>query len=197
MNNESTNQNEDIQPNSNNEPQRSPQVVKASEKKQSDNKGVEESAEEKEIAEVKSKFQNAPKFKKWRELYYDRSNEATFGKATECAIIAYGLDSRSQADRIYASNLGYRNTKKCENWAREFLSSTGITPEYQLATLADKATKTNNAKYLQMLMEVTGIYTPGAATLVQNNTQNNTQINIDGKEVEDFNKKFKEFIESQ
>jgi len=185
--------NDQISPSNSNQQERSPEVVEAGKVQGNQDTGVvEASEEEKEIVKVKTRFQNAPKFKKWRELYFNKDS-GTFGDATACAYIAYGLDKSKPGDRKYASDLGYRNTKKCESWAQDYLSELGYSPSRQLQILALKASSTNNARYLQMLMEVSGTYQPSPSTLVQNN--NNTQINIKENEKEDFDAKFKEFLE--
>ncbi len=159
------------------------------------------SQEEKEIREVTTQFTNAPKFARWRELYFDQHNQfnlKTFHNPTLSAIYAYDLDINSVKDRTYASNLGYRNTKKCEGWARQVLEAEGTTPELVIKAIAMKALSPKSSpKFMEMLASITDVYNPKAASIVNNTQINNTQVNVDGKAQEDFNKQFKEWVNSQ
>jgi hypothetical protein len=153
------------------------------------------SPEEAEIAEVKKQFYNTPKFTRWHELYTDKGNIFkldTFKNRQLSAIYAYELNPNDAKDRQYASEIGHKNARKYKNWASDYLDTIGMTPEKIMDITAAKAVSTNNAKYLQILLEITGIYTPGATTLVQNNTQNN--ITVNEAEQVNFDKAFKDFV---
>lgn len=161
---------------------------------------TEPNEEDKELQEIKNVFNKAPKFSKWRELYFDKDNKLqlkTFVNATLSAIHAYGLDINSPDDRQYASELGYKNTRKCKNWAREYLSSIGTTPEVVLKTLAVKSLSTDNPRYFQMLMEIMDIYNPKPNTLVQNNIQTNIDIEVSEAEKKEVKDAFKRFLENE
>lgn len=156
--------------------------------------------EAKELQEIKDKFLRAPRFTRWRELYFDHDNSFklnTFKNATLSAIIAYNLNPADPSDRKYASDLGYRNTKKCENWAKEYLEATGFTREHFLDILKLKVMRSDNARLSQMMGEILEVYNPKATTMVQNNIQNNTQVNVNDADQDDWDEKFKKFIDSQ
>lgn len=154
--------------------------------------------EEKELKELSTQFTDAPRFRRWRELYFDKSNTQTYLNKQESAIIAYGFDPKDPAQRQLASEYGFKNARKCKNWARDYLAEKGMTQERWLELTTTKALTTNNAKYVEILGSILEVYDPKAPTVnVTNNTQNNTQINVNGQEAEDFNAKFKEWINSQ
>ncbi len=158
---------------------------------------VEESEEDREVEEVKTRFLNAPRQARWRELYLDADNEfelKTFKNATLSAIQAYGLDSSDPKQRQYASELGSRNTRKYKNWAQEYLTSIGTTPEKMLEILADKAINTFQPKYMEIILEIVGLYNRKPSTLVQKNTQNNTHVNIAEAEKKEFNEAWEKFL---
>lgn len=154
--------------------------------------------EKNELELIKKAFSDAPRFTRWRELYLDAENAQglnTFKNKQLSAIYAYDLNPNDSRDRQYASELGYKNTRKCQNWAREYYEATGVTQEKVFDILASKATSTNNAKYLQMLMEIIEIYNPKPSVVVQNNTQNNIQVSE--AEQKDFSEAFKRFLEQE
>ncbi|MGH7202863.1 MAG: hypothetical protein ACREHC_00270, partial [Candidatus Levyibacteriota bacterium] len=107
---------------------------------------------------------------------------------------AYGINPEDQRDRQYASELGYKNARKCQNWARDYYVASGITQEKVLDIIADKAISTNNSKALQMLAELAGVYTPQPQTIVQQNNQTNNYIEPTDEEKKDFNEAFKKFL---
>lgn len=153
-----------------------------------------------DIIEIEKQFNESPRFTRWRELYFDKDNLFklnTFKNRTLSAIHAYELDPNDPKQKKYAYKLGSKNARKCKNWAQEYLSELGVTPEKILEVIAAKALNTDNPRYMQLLAEITGVYNPKAQVVINNNNQNNTQINISEAEKENFDEQFRKLVESR
>lgn len=154
--------------------------------------------EEEELQKILRKIHSYPKLNKWVVLFLDASNKETWGNRTASALIAYNLSREDPKQYAVAMSIGFQNFRKLKNIASEFIEKQGWTAGKQLELLTAKAVDTNNAKYMQMLLEITGVYDPKATVQIQNNTQiNNTAVQISSEEEQQLNKEFAEFIEAK
>ena len=61
------------------------------------------------------------KFKRWVELFTDKSNPKLYGNKTQCALAAYDTDNYDSA-----SSIGYQNFRKLQFLASEVLEKEGF-----------------------------------------------------------------------
>lgn len=148
--------------------------------------------EEKELTLQLEHFSKYPKLMKWSQLFLDKDNKATYGNRTESAMQAYDCKSR-----VVAANIGSQNYRKLYGLASIFAEDRGVTLESLLEVLSVRALTHENPEWWKLAAEVFGYRDPKAQSLVINNTQNNTQVNIDAADKEDFNAKFKKFLEAE
>lgn len=154
---------------------------------------IEPSEEEQELSELIKPFKRFPKLKKWTELFLDKNNPKTYGNRTESAMQAYNCK-----DRLSASAIGVQNFRKLRGVMAIFADDKGITIDKVIEVTAARALTSDSPEWMKLFTSMTGIYDPKAPQLiVNNNTQNNTQINIASADQVDFNKAFKDFVSSE
>jgi hypothetical protein len=162
--------------------------------------------EEQEIQDVFKHYARFPKLMKWIQLFLDKENPETWGNRTASALIAYNLDRNNPSQYQSARAIGYQNFTKLHTVAGEVLQQQGWTVEKQLELLTAKAVSSNNARFTQMLLEITQIYNPKAPA-VQVNTQVNNNpatptappgpLQIDPEEQRRLSADFEEFIDNK
>lgn len=149
--------------------------------------------EEKELQQALIPFKKYPKLKKWTELFLDKSNKATYGNRTESAMQAYDCGNRADA-----ATIGSQNYRKLKGLALNFFEDKGVTVEKLLDVLAARALTSDKAEWWKLAAEVVGIHDPKLpSVVVNNNTQNNITVDVNGQEMESFNESFQRFVESQ
>lgn len=150
--------------------------------------------EEKELVKELQYFDKYPKLKHWAILFTDKNNKATYGNRTESAMQAYNCNNR-----ITAAAIGSQNFKKLHGLASIFAEDKGITFDKFMETAMARALTSENPRWWEMIATVLGYHDAKNApqVVVNNNTQNNTNYNLNAPEVVDFNQKFKKFIENQ
>ena len=159
------------------------------------------SGEEKELQQILEKVHAYPKLNKWVTLFLDASNTETWGNRTASALIAYNLDRTDPKQYNTAMCIGYQNYRKLQNVASEYAEQLGFTAGKQIELLIAKAAESTNAKYMQMLLEITGMYNPKQAMSIQNtqvnNNFNNTNVQITPEEEKQLSREFAEFIDAK
>lgn len=160
--------------------------------------------EDQELAKIREKWRSTPRLSRWFDLYFDPTNQQTFNKKTEAAIVAYGLDPNSHEDRKYANELGSKNARKCKDFARRYLEQQGWTKEKVLDLIASKAVTSNNAKYLLVLASLTDTYDEPLKIGQQNNVQINNanvavnnEIQLSAEEEKQLSHDFAEFVDNK
>lgn len=158
------------------------------------------SKEEKEIDEIIKKSDRFPKLTRWTQLFFDKQNKfelKTWGNATQSAIYAYSLDPNDPKQYATASSIGHQNFRKLQFHASIYYEQQGLTTGKILDLLAAKAVDTNNAVYLKILLEITGIYSPKPSVAIQNNTQINNQqpVQVSPEEQKRIANEFEEFLD--
>jgi hypothetical protein len=95
-------------------------------KKKSTNKGMLEIVPIKQIEPVEiingqEIREPSLKFKRWVELFTDKSNSKFYGNKTQCALAAYDTNNYDSA-----SSIGYQNFRKLQFLASEILEKEGF-----------------------------------------------------------------------
>lgn len=153
----------------------------------------EKTPEQKELDQALIPFERYPKLKRWTELFLDKNNKATYGNRTESAMIAYDCK-----DRVSAGSIGYQNYKKLYGLASILAEDNGVTVDKLINVAAARALSHDNPRWWELYTEMTGLRDPkGAQFVVNNNTQNNTQINVNEADQVNYNEQFKSFVKSQ
>lgn len=152
----------------------------------------EPTEEEQELANALSPFNQSPRLQRWVELFLDKNNKETYGNRTECAMRVYDCKNRA-----VAATIGSQNFKKLNGVASIFADDKGITFEKLMDVAMARALSAQDSSWWTLVMDMLGYRDLKPAVVVQNNTQNNTQYNLNAPEVVDFNKNFKKFLESQ
>lgn len=150
--------------------------------------------EEQELQRILSRYDSFPKLSKWITCFLDAGNKETWGNRTASALVAYDLDRTNPGQYNSARSIGYQNFTKLHNVAAEYIEQSGMTAGKQLELLTAKAVSSNNARYMQMLMEITELYTSKASVAINNNTQINTNVQISKDEENELNREFSDFI---
>lgn len=165
------------------------------------------SEEEEELQDVFKHYARYPKLMRWIQLFLDPTQKETYGNRTAAALLAYNYDRKDPVQYNSAMCIGYQNYRKIQTLAAELLQQKGWTVEKQMELLSAKAVNSTNARYVQMLMEITGVYNPKAPIQVQANTQiNNNPANpsiptgplqIDPEEQKRLSADFEEFLDAK
>lgn len=158
---------------------------------------VEEPVESQEDKELKAELESLnryPKLRKWAQLFTDKSNTATYGNRTESAMQA-GYNVK---DRVSAAQIGAQNFRKLKGLATLFAEDQGVTFNKLMTTISARALTNENPKWTELFMEILGYRdAKGVVVNFNNNTQNNTQINVNAPEVKDFDKEFKNYLKQE
>ena len=157
-----------------------------------DGEPKKETEEEKELKELIAPFNRFPKLKKWTELFTDKNNKETYGNRTESAMQAYDCK-----DRVSAGVIGSQNFKKLRGIASIFAEDKGVTFEKMMDVALARAVSSENIVWWNTVMDMTGYRDLQTQTVINNNTQNNVQYNLNDDKVIDWNDSFKKFLESQ
>lgn len=118
------------------------------------------------------------KFKRWTELFFDRSNPKFYGNKTQCALVAYDTNNYNSA-----SCIGYQNYRKLQFSAALILELEGFGFGELIKIGASKMMKGSFSDWLK-LMEVLGYFNPKNKAESGNtfNFENlNMQFNADRK----------------
>lgn len=158
------------------------------------------SEEEKELQDVLYKFERFPKLACWFQLFLDKQNKFglnTWGNSTQSALHAYNLDSSDPKQYATACSIGSQNFRKLKVQTQIYYEMDGLTAGKVLDLIASKAITTNNAKYLIMLAELTGIYEQRPNIAVQTNMQVNNQhpVQISPEEQKELANEFEDFLD--
>lgn len=151
------------------------------------------SAEEKELAEVKTQYKLTPKFTAWVTYFTDPKEKGTYGNKTESAIKAYNLDPVKQ--RAVAGSMGYQNFKKLQNVASMFAEQKGYTFDKMLDAAWLKFLKSEDPAWFDRLADWFGVRDLKPTTLIDARSQTNI-INVPEGEKKTFNDQFRDFIKS-
>src|SRR3989339_165707 len=128
-------------------------------------------SEKNEIVEILERYARYPKLNKWIQLFLDKSNNATFGNATESAMQSYDCKNR-----LVAGVIGTQNLAKLRGVASMYAEIKGFGLGKMLDIGIAKTLQTENPTWYSMMMDIFGYYNPKAQIIVQNNTQNNIQV---------------------
>ncbi len=157
-------------------------------------KEIQLSPEDEQLNTLLNSERSSPKFAKWGQLFLDKSNKQTYGNRTQSAIVAYELDPITQYSS--AGTIGHENYNKLKHLGMMYIEQAGMTAGVQLDLLVSKAVNSPNAKFLQMLMEISGVYTPKPSIAIQN-IQNNQVVQITKEEEMKLDKEFSDFINAK
>lgn len=120
--------------------------------------------------------------------------KSTYGVLTWATVKAYDLDPIKQYGS--ASVIGSENLKKLRRPGSMFADELDLSYEKMLqigkAKMGEKGTK-----MWELMMDTLGYRDITPDTMIQNNTQNTTNIQVNEADAVDFNAKFKKFLESE
>jgi len=155
-------------------------------------KNAELSEEEKELQKILIPFKKYPKLKRWAELFLDKSNSKTYGNRTESAVQA-GYNCQTRAD---FSNIGSQNYRRLHGLASILAEDKGMTVEKMISIAAHRAITSENPEWFKLFAAITHVHDPKAPSITINNLQqNNFNGEVSEAEKENFDAKFKEFLE--
>ena len=154
----------------------------------------EPDSEETQIAEVKKTYRLTPKFNKWVECFFDKSNKVTYMNRTQSALIAYNLDPKTEYG--IASSMGYQNFRKLQHVATRVADENGWTFEKFMQVGWLKTLSSESPEWWDRMGDMLGFRELKPAVLVQQNTQNNTIVNVAPEEKKSFNEQFRNFIKA-
>lgn len=151
------------------------------------------SAEEKELAEVKTQYKLTPKFTAWIKCFTDPKEKATYGNKTQSAIKAYSLDPVK--DYAVAGSMGYQNFKKLQSVASIFAEQKGYTFDKMMDAAWLKFLKSEDPAWFDRLADWFGVRDLKPTTVIDARSQTNI-INVPEGEKKTFNDQFRDFIKS-
>jgi hypothetical protein len=159
---------------------------------------VEETPEQEEasaVEEIKKEYKLTPKFNKWVECFFDKSPDSkTYMNKTQSAIVAYNLDSVTEYG--IAGSMGYQNFKKLQNVASRIGDEKGWTFEKFMQVGWLNALKSDKPEWWDRMGDMLGFRSMKPQVVVQQNTQNNTLIEVADGDKKSFNDQFKDFIKA-
>lgn len=158
-----------------------------------ENQTEEISAEEKELAEVKTQYKLTPKFTAWIKCFTDPKEKATYGNKTQSAIKAYSLDPVK--DYAVAGSMGYQNFKKLQSVASIFAEQKGYTFDKMMDAAWLKFLKSEDPAWFDRLADWFGVRDLKPTTLIDARSQTNI-INVPEGEKKTFNDQFRDFVKS-
>lgn len=154
-----------------------------------------EQIETEEIEQIKTNYRLTPKFNQWCINFFDKNNKQTYLNKTQSAIDAYGLDPIKQYH--VGSKIGQQNYHKLSNVAADVAERNNFSMDLWLNKGWLKMLESDNPAWWDRIGEVLGFKTAAPQIVLNQNTQNNTQVNVNGVEKEKFNDQFRKWIESQ
>lgn len=162
-----------------------------------------EHTEEKEIAEVKKKYILTPKFNKWFEYFTQKGHtvhikgedKETYMNQTLSTIKAYNLDPVREYH--LGSTIGHKNMRKAENLASTIAAEKGYTIDKFVDVAYLNMMKKESPEWWDRFGDMVGFRSMKPQVVVQNNTQNNTLINVPDGEKKSFNDQFREFVKAR
>jgi hypothetical protein len=154
-----------------------------------------EQIENNQVEEVKKQYKLTPKFNKWCDLFFDKTNKQTYLNRTQSAIQAYSLDPIAQYNA--ARVIGSQNYAKLNNVASEIAENKGYTMDKWLDVGWLNALKSDSPEWWDRIGDTLGFRSMKPQVQIQNNTQNNTIVNVGEEEQKSFNDQFRNFIKNQ